>query len=847
MNSTKTRFTLINPWVWKMAWRDGRHHVQRLFLFLLSIVMGTAALVAIQSMSDNLKTDIDEQAKTLLGADLVISNRQPFTDEMQAFIDSLGGERSREITFASMIYFKKSNGTRLIQVRAIEGEFPYYGALETTPPEASQSFRAGAKALADHGLMLQFNAEAGDTITLGEKSFVIEGRLLKVPGESAAMQLVSPPVYIPMKDVEATNLLKRGSRVVHRVYFKFNAGTDMIELSEKIKGRLQQLQLGFETVESRKATLGKVFQDLYRYLNLVGFVALLLGCVGVASAVYVFINQKIATIAVLRCIGARARETFAIHLIQVTAIALTGSFLGAVLGSAIQIFLPALLKDFVPVDVTPHISWSSILTGVTVSLSMALLFALFPLINIRRISPLHTLRSDFNENESRDILRILLLAIIVVVVSLFSGMQMGRWSYGIGFTIAMAVVFGLIILVAKLMMRLVKVSFPRSWSYVWRQGLANLYRPHNQTVMLMLSVGLGTFLISGLYLMQDTLIKQVAVADSGKQPNLVFFDIQNDQQQEAEQLVHNMGAPVLQKVPIVTMRVAEIKGRTLEDLRKDSTSNVPRWLREFRCTYRDSLTSTETILQGRPGKPVVGNDTIFISVEKGIADNMRVTIGDTIVFDVQGVPMITVVGSIREVNWRRVQPNFFVVFPTGVLESAPQFWVLVTRVASADQSAALQQVMVKRFPNISAVDLALILRTVDEILDKISFVIRFMALFSIITGLIVLVGAVLTSRFQRIQESVLLRTLGAVRKQITNIMGIEYLWLGTFAASSGCVLALLCNWALTVFVFDFQYDPSIAPVAVVFFVIVAVTVFLGMFITRDISRKPPLEVLRREA
>jgi putative ABC transport system permease protein len=830
-----------------MAWRDGRHHIQRLFLFLLSIVMGTAALVAIQSMSDNLKTDIDEQAKTLLGADLVISNRQPFTDEMQNFLDSLGGKRSREINFASMIYFKKNNGTRLIQVRAIEGDFPYYGALETAPPEAADEFKKGSKALVDHGLMLQFEAEAGDTITLGEKSFAIEGRLLKVPGESAATQLVSPPVYISMKDLEATHLLKRGSRVMHRVYFKFDAGTNMSDMMDKIKPRLQQFQLGYETVESRKASLGKVFQDLYRYLNLVGFVALLLGCVGVASAVYVFINQKISTIAVLRCIGAKAKETFAIHLIQVSAIALIGSLLGAAVGSAIQIFLPGLLKDFVPVEVTPHLSWLSIVTGVSVSLSMALLFALFPLITIRKISPLRTLRSDYNDNGARDYLRFVLIIVAILIVSFFAGMQIGSWSYGIGFTIAMAVVFGFIILVAKLMMRLVKVSFPRSWSYVWRQGLANLYRPHNQTVMLMLSVGLGTFLISGLYLMQDTLIKQIAVADSGKQPNLVLFDIQSDQQHEAEQMVRNLGAPVIQKVPIVTMRVAEIKGRKLEDLRKDTTSNVPRWLREFRCTYRDSLTNTETILQGRLGKPFAGNDTIFISVEKGIADNMSVTIGDTIVFDVQGVPMITVVGSIREVNWRRVQPNFFVVFPTGVLESAPQFWVLVTRVSSAGQSASLQQAMVRRFPNISAVDLALILRTVDAILEKISFVIRFMALFSIITGLIVLVGAVLTSRFQRIQESVLLRTLGAVRKQITQIMGIEYLWLGIFAALSGCVLALLCNWALTVFVFDFQYDPAVAPVAVVFFMIVGVTVFLGMIITRDISRKPPLEVLRKEA
>lgn len=842
----KTYFTPADPWVWKMAWRDMRHHWQRLFLFLLSIVMGTAALVAIQSMSDNLKKDIDDQAKSLLGADLVISNRQPFSESMELFFDSLGGDRSREITFASMIYFKKNDGTRLIQVRAVEGGFPYYGALETVPPEAAGAFRKGGKALVDHGLMLQFGAEAGDTITLGSRAFVIEGRLQKVPGESAATQLVSPPVYISMRDLESTQLMKRGSRVVHRIYFKFDERVDIAVLSERIRPRIQAFQLGYETVETRKATLGKAFRDLYRYLNLVGFIALLLGCVGVASAVHVFIHQKISTIAVLRCLGARARDTFTIHLIQITVIALLGSILGAALGSGIQIFLPGLLKEFVPVEVHPHLSWTAVLRGVSIGLSMALLFALLPLSSIRKISPLHTLRSTYLESHSRDLWRGSIMLAIVVVVSIFSGLQIGRWSYGIGFTIAMAIVFALIVLVAKLMMRLVKTAIPRSWSYVWRQALANLYRPHNQTVMLMLSIGLGTFLIVSLYLTQDTLIQQIAVADSGKQPNLVFFDIQTDQQVEAEQMVRNMGAPVIQKVPIVTMRVAAIKGRTLEEIRKDSSSTVPRWVQEFRCTYRDSLTNTETIVSGHLGRAVRGTDSILISIEKGMAENLSVTIGDTIAFDVQGVTMTTVVGSIREVNWRRVQPNFFVVFPTGVLEEAPQFWVLVTRVSSAEMSATLQQAMVKRFPNISAVDLALILRTVDAILEKISFVIRFMALFSIGTGFAVLIGAILTSRFQRIQESVLLRTLGAVRRQIARIMGIEYLWLGSFAALSGCVLALLGSWALAFFVFDTPYDPALLPVVTVFVLIVGATILLGMFITRDINRKPPLEVLRKE-
>jgi len=363
----------------------------------------------------------------------------------------------------------------------------------------------------------------------------------------------------------------------------------------------------------------------------------------------------------------------------------------------------------------------------------------------------------------------------------------------------------------------------------------------------MLSLGLGTFLISTLYMAQSTLLAQVSLTGSGNNPNMVMFDIQSDQKESVANLVRSFDLPLLQQVPVVTMRLSAVRGKTTEELLKDSNPSIPEWAlqREYRSTYRDSLIDTEEVIAGAwPGNVDRSSSTVPISLEEGIAETLKVSVGDQLIFDVQGVPMTTTVSSIRKVDWRRVQPNFFVVFPSGVLEDAPQFHVLVTRVSSNEGSARLQRAVVQEFPNVSIIDLTLVLNTIDSVLSKVSFVIRFMALFSILTGLIVLASAVISGRYQRIQESVLLRTLGASRAQIIKIMVIEYLFLGGFAAFTGLLLALAGSWALAHFVFDAAFAPAVLPILITLILVVGLTILIGMLNSRGICNRPPLEVLR---
>jgi len=840
---------LFSRWTWLMAWRDSRASRRKLIFFSCSIVLGIAALTAVGSLGSNLERAIEEQAKSLLGADLVIGSRQPFGAEEDQLFREIGGEQSREVSLTSMIFFPNGKGTRLVQVRALEGGFPFYGKLETEPPGAAEEFRRGG-ALVEETLFAQFDAKIGDEIRLGTLKTRIVGRLKKVPGETVAFASIAPRVYVAMSELPRSGLLREGSLARYRVSFKLPPGADADKLVKEFKPRLDKERLSHNTVEERKRDLGRSMDNLYSYLNLVGFIALLLGGVGVASAIHVHVKQKLGTVAVLRCLGGSVSQTFAVYLAQGMALGMFGALLGAGLGVAIQVALPRVLADFIPFAFDFQTSWWAVARAMGVGFAICLLFSLLPLLAVRRVSPLAAIRVSFgSQNTQRDPLRWLVGACLAAGILGFALAQGRDWRVGLGFAGGLGVVFALLAATAKGLVVATRRFTPASLPFTTRQGLANLHRPNNRTLLLLLSLGLGTFLMVSLFVVQQTLLSQLVSSSNQNQPNAILFDIQPDQREGVSNLVRSLNLPILDEAPIVTMRLTSLKGRTVESLLADKEKRIPGWTlrREYRSTYSDHLRDSEKLVAGEWHAQVT-NDTevVPVSVEDGIAKELQIGLGDEVTFDVQGVPLKTRVASLREVDWRRVQPNFFVVFPRGALESAPAMHVLVTRVASSEESARLQREVVGKFPTVAAIDLTLVLQTLDSILTKISFVIRFMAMFTVLTGLLVLVGALVTGRYQRIQESILLRTLGASRGQIFRVLLVEYLALGLLAALTGVLLATAAAWALSAFVFKASFVLPLAPLFVALLAVPALTVVTGLLMSRGVLNHPPLAILRAE-
>jgi len=833
-------------WIIKMALRDFRKNFSRLLLFVSSMVVGIAALVGISSFGENLKKDIDQQSKELVGADLVLSKSSPIGVQGP---DTLALNIANEVNFASMVVFPETGESRLTQVRALEGDFPFYGKLETIPESAESTFRQGGrKALVEKILMAQFNAVVGDSIKVGELTFVIEGELDKVPGQTGITATVAPAVYIPMEYVEATGLIQYGSRLRYERYYELPESVNPDELIKLNEAAWEDDKISADTVDERRKRTGRSFENLGNFLSLVAFIALLLGCVGVASAVNVFVKEKLPSVAVLRCLGVSSKSAIGIYLFQILIMGLIGATVGAFLGSALQFILPAIFADFLPVEVSFRVSWASIGFGILTGLLVSVLFALLPLLKIRKVSPMATLRPEEGEVKmGKDAARWMVIVGIVVFIFGFSWLLIGGWQVALGFTGFVIFAFLSLWAVALGIMWLIRKNLPISLRYTIRQSLSNLYRPNNQTVALIATIGLGTAMISTLFFVQNQLLDEARLADKDDQPNMLLFDIQTHQVEAVKAKIENKGLPILQQVPIVTMGLESINGlsRKANDTLPDELRRSRNlYNREFRVTYRDSLINSERLVKGELRPYEQPGDSVFISLDEGYAERTGINLGDEIVFNVQGRRITTYVGSFRDIKFNQVSTNFLVLFPDNVLANAPKFHVLITKTKNDRQSADIQAEVVREFPNISVVNLGAIVETLEEILGKISFVIQFMALFSIVTGILVLISSLIISKYQRMRESILLRTIGASSGTVTKINTMEYFFLGSLASLSGILLSFLATFLLSKFVFQLPFRGAYEEALIVYGAITLLTILLGWLNGSKIIKKPPMEILR---
>ncbi|WP_240472143.1 ABC transporter permease [Christiangramia echinicola] len=835
-------------WLLKMAIRDGKASSRKLVLFMASIVLGIAAVVSIQSFSNNLKENIALQSKSLMGADYIIDSDKPVNERVTFIMDSLGGSDAEEISFASMAAFPGKQGTKLVRVRGIKGGFPFYGEMETDPVSAANEYQENGAALLDATVMLQLGIEPGDSIKIGNVVLPVAGALKAVPGSSSVFSSIAPPVVIPHRYIEESGLVQVGSRIGYNYYFKADPKMDLEQLDKEIDPILDNNDADLDTHLSTSERMGRRYENFGKFLNLVAFIALLLGCVGIASAIHIYIKEKLRAIAVLKCLGASKKQTFSIYLIQIAIIGLIGGIVGTILGLFLQQLFPFILQDLLPINIEISFDFRVMAIGVLQGILMSVLFALYPLIGTLYVSPLQTLRVQDSERSKSVKAGILVLGAIFIFIFLFAFWLLEDWKYSLFFVLGIIITFSLLAGVANLFMKAIKRYFPSSWGFIPRQSLLNLFRPQNQTLILVLAIGIGTFLISTLYFTKDLLLAQASLDEQAESPNMILLDVQSEQQEAVANTINSQNMPVLENIPIVSMRVESLKGRPASEIREDTTSNINGWIlhHEFRTTYRDSLISSEVLEAGEWIGSNSENGTIPISISDNFAEDAKVTVGDKVSFNVQGVLLNTEIASIRQVDWSRMQLNFSIVFPTGVLEEAPQFRVLTTKVPDDENSASLQKELVKNFPNLTIIDLRQVLNVIEKILAKISWLINFMAFFSILTGIIVLIGAVRTSKYQRIRESVLLRTLGAKSEQILKILALEYLYLGILGALSGILLSLISSQLLGYFVFETTFIPSWIPFLVLLPGIILLVMGIGLGNSLGVIKSPPLEVLRKE-
>ncbi|HEY0672695.1 MAG TPA: FtsX-like permease family protein [Longimicrobiales bacterium] len=833
------------------AVREGRASWKRLALYMSSITLGVAALVAINSFRTNAVNSVAAEARALLGADLRLTSNREFPQPVELLLDSAARSHDvvRVTTLVSMGVAAHSGDTRLVQLRAVQPGYPFYGAVTTAPREAWRDLHARPSAVVDEALLSQLGLQQGDTLLLGESAFVVSGVFTKAPADLSFRTIIGPRVYISDRYLAGTGLLSFGSLAQYQAFVRMPDAKQLERYVDRRHDLLRRNLIDFDTADEQGDNLTQALDSISRFLGLVGLAALLLGGIGVASAVHVFVKDKRKVIAVLRCLGAKQRTVFAAYLVQAAALAFAGAALGVVLGFVVQAFLPRVLEAVVPFDVAFVIDWRAVAAGLGIGVLVAVLFAIVPLLGVRGISPLQALRVDYEPPRRRfDPYRVMALVALILGITGLSLWQANDYRPGLAFSAALAFTLGVLWLTAWLLIRVTRRFFPRRAPFPIRQGVANLFRPHNQTVSVTLALGFGVFVIATMLSVQSNILGWLSIEGSETAPNLLAFDIQSDQREDVESVFRAHGVSAVSFTPIVPARISRINGVPIDTILSGANARkVEPWAvrREYRHTYRDTLVGSEKVVAGKwLSREGVADGVAPISMEADLAGSLNVKLNDQITWDFQGIPIETRITSLRKVDWARFDTNFFVIFPSGVLEKAPQTAVALARVPEVATRTQLQRDLVATHSNVSVVDLATVRAAFEDMIGKMTMAVRFMALFSIIAGVIVLIGAVATSRFQRLRESALLKTLGATRKQVMQVLVTEYAALGMLAAMTGVVLGGTAGWALMRFFFKLEYQPPLLALSVLTAGVALLAVTVGLVNSRDVFRREPLAVLR---
>jgi len=825
-----------------MVRRELRSAGRRFGFYGSCMAIGIAVVVGLHSLREAVDDAVDLRSKELLGADLRLESRDPLDGEVEAALEPLGSRSLQEPTLVtrlgSMALAERSGRSRLVDLLAIDGVYPVYGEVWTEPADRWSEFgRHSGRVYVDSTLLVQLDLEVGDRLRLGSESFEVAAAVKKAPGSFGLQVEIAPRVFLLKSDLDRTCLVQEGSLVSYLRYLKLPDGVVDPWLEEH-EALLRNSRVRVQTVSGYQEDMSEAFGNLTRYLGLVGLAALMLGSIGVAAGVRVFVREKLEVVALLRSIGASPGDVIAVYTSLAIALGLAAGVLGLLLCLPLLWILPGLVGDLLPVEVTLRIGPAGIATGMGLSVWATLLCAMGPVSDLAAVPPLRALRRDFsggggNVTGGRVAAIVFTIASILIV----SVWQAGSLRVGLGFAAGLVATVSILALAAKVLILLLRRHPPRVFAYWARQGIANLFRPRNHTIPTTIAIGFALFIVATVHTVQSNVLRQMAVDTSPDRPNFVLFDVQRDQLDGVGALLAEHGAVIVDQAPLISARLAAVDGTARgELLADDGLSRDLRWAlqREYRLTYADVLRESEELVAGdwwEPDDEATGQEPYPVSVERDLANSLGVGVGDTLRWQIQGVELETIVASLRQVDWGRMATNFFVVFPTAALDAAPQSTVLLARLAEERARAEMQRDLVGRFPNVSALDATLILRSLDTMLGQIGIAIRLLSLFTLGTGIAILIAASLAARSERAREALLLRVLGASRSLLRKIVATEALVLAGLASMVGGILSALAAFGIVVFVFELPFDPPLLDLlglALATFLVTAISGGVGM-------------------
>ena len=838
----------------RMAVRETRASWKRLLFFFVCIAVGVAAIVALRSVIQSVREVFGTEAKALIAADVLIGANREWTPAVRQTIERrLAGAgaigTTDTIETPTMVRPADTSKTvaKMVELRAVQSSFPLYGAVTL---DGGQTY---SHALVEHHgvlvrpeLLTTLDVKVGDRIVIGQAVFTIRGLLVREPGRMGGFSL-GPRVLIDYDDLASTGLLSFGSRAGRQLLVKMPE--DRIEpLVRELRRDVREEFVNVRSYRSNEDQIGRDFDRAENYLSLVGLIIVILGGIAVSSVTRVFILQKIRSIAVLKCVGASSRQVMGVYVLQVMALGLAGSLLGVAIARAAIAAIPFALGPSSSLLAQAHygVSWSAAAQGGAIGVLVSLLFSVVPLLQIRLIKPSLLLR-DETKRRSRDWTTIVAFVLVSLALVAVTAWQAASLRIGVIVCIGFAGLALVLQLAGRGLVALV-TPLANSRSFPLRHAVLHLSRPGNQTRVILLAVGLGAFFIVGVRSLQATLLDEFSVQVSNESPDMFLLDVQRGQVDGVRAFLSDPAnaAGDVNLIPVLRARVVGVQGSETNLEGVEAIRTRGSLAREYTITYRDHLEPNERVTDGRfwtgPSQEPE------VSIEKGIHERFAINVGDTMKFDVLGRTFSARVSSVRNVEWRESRNGgFMFVFRPGPFDQAPHTYVAPLKgPATVEARARFQHDLVQRFPNVSVIDFREIMETLRDVMSKVTLAITVVGGLVLFSGVLILIGAVAMTKFQRVYEAAVFKTLGASTRTITRMLLLEYGVLGSLAGLVGSMGAIALTWGVTRYALDMPWRifprEHVAGVVLTAFLVATI----GVLSSLDVLRNKPLATLRAE-
>lgn len=853
----------------RIAAREMRSSRAKFFFVLLSVAVGVAALTGVRGFSASFRTTLLLRARSIMAGDLSARTPQQLTPDEQRSVDQLRDSAGlQSTTVVEMLSMASAPGRPdpvLVSIKAVDpAVYPFYGTVDLAPAQSLPSALTSQTVAVGDDLLLRMNLHIGDPVKLGNQTFRIAATVVNEPDRLAGAFTVGPRVLLSRQALDSTGLLAPGNRATERVLFRIPpaksgqpvSDATVASLKSQLAAALPDAQISDYRESSPAITNG--LDGATSLLSLMSLVALVLGAVGVAMAMRAHLQQRLDTIAIMKSLGARSSQIIRIYLLQTLFLGLLGGLLGIAGGIAVQLAFPALLARLINVPPEFHLQPQAIFTGLGAGVLITLLFTIPPLLDIRGVRPILILRRAVEDSDdpflhaaakkvSRNIAQILATALILLGLSLIAmtlsdSVQVGKW-FSIGLVSVLLILLAassILLALLKLFLNTTRLHLPSSL----RHGLANLYRPGNPSAALLAALGLGIMQIMTIYLVQKDAVQEMNISAAPNLPNVFLIDIADSEIAGVKALLHSQPSVTAEPelLPVVSARIDAIDGVSAADL---ALKNFPRRaLRSVNITYNDFLPPGTYIVDGdwwdaKEQKPEV-------AVSQFMAARLGVHVGSQITFAAQGKTIPANVAAIVRSNGQRTYSRAEYTLNRAALAGLPVVWYGGIHVVP-NQVPQLERALNAAYPTITLINVASVVESVRTVLIQIIYVIQFLSAFSIFAGIVILASAIAGTRYRRIREVVVLKTLGATRARIGAIFSIEFAVLGLVAGAVGLGFANFIAWALERFTpmnltFKAHISVNLAALAIA----ATLTVFTGWVASYRTLGQKPLEVLREE-